>query len=124
EFEFLPQDALGTRMKTQLEAGDGSLDIAQFSTSMAPWAAPQLLNINDLITEYGAEDYEWEDVLQPAKDSFTIDGRLIAAPFRHISTIMHYQPDVLSQAGITAAPTTFAELQAAVLAVTEKFGPE
>ncbi|TGT71938.1 MULTISPECIES: sugar ABC transporter substrate-binding protein [unclassified Mesorhizobium] len=124
EFEFLPYDALATRIKTQLDARDGSLDVAQFDTVMVNWAAPQLADFNQLIKEYGAEGYNWDDFLPAAKDAFTVDGKVVAAPYRFLSTILHYRPDLLEAAGITAAPRTFEEFQNAATAVTEKFGGE
>ena len=52
----------------------------------------------------------------------TVDGKLIAIPYRYASWILHYQSEVLSQAGINKPPQNFAELQDAAIAITKAGG--
>ena len=122
EFAFLPMDALATRLKTQLN--DGSIDVGQFNNVMANWAAPDMADHEKLAAEYAGADYRWDDILASSKNLFTIGGKLVGVPYRFITYIMHYRPDLLEQVGIGSAPKTIAEYQKAGIAITEKFGPE
>lgn len=124
QFEFLPMDALAARLKTQLGSSDGSIDVGWFNSGNVNPLAPDLADHEALFKEFGApDDYDWDDFFPSSKQCFTVGGRLVGIPFRYSTYILMFQPEVLSQAGITQAPTTFEEYRQAALAITEKFGP-
>ena len=124
EFEWLPQDALAARLKTQSGSSAG-IDVAWINTGNANTMAAGMADFGALMTEHGLpDDFDLDDILPASLSGYHIGGRQIAMPFRYTTYLMHYQPDVLSQAGITSAPRTFADYRAAALAVTDKFGPD
>ncbi len=125
QFEWLPMDALAARQKTQMSSRDGSIDVAWFNTGNVNGMAQDLADHEALLAEFGADDdYEWDDIFDSSKQGYTVGGRLVGVPFRFTTYLLHYQPEVLAAAGITQAPSTFAEYRDAGLAVTEKFGPD
>lgn len=125
QFEWLPIDALAARLKTQMSSNDGSIDVAWFNTGNVNAMAPDLADHEALFTEFGApDDYDWADVFDASKQGYTVGGRLVGVPFRFTTYLLHYQPEILAAAGITKAPSTFAEYRDAGLAITEKFGPD
>lgn len=125
EFEWLPLDALAARLKTQAGSVDAGIDVAWFPTSQSNGLASLMTDIGAMINEHGLpDDYDLDDVMPAAMSGYNIAGRQIAIPFRYTTYLMHYQPDVLEQAGITSVPTTFAQYREAGLAVTDKFQPE
>lgn len=125
EFEWLPQDALAARLKTQAGSSDGGIDVAWINTGNANTMSSMMTDFGALMSEHGTpDDFDLDDVLPAAMSGYRIGGRQIGMPFRYTTYLMHYQKDVLEQAGITSAPATFAEYRNAGLAVTEKFGPD
>lgn len=125
EFEWLPMDALAARLKTQANSSDGGIDVAWLNTGNANTMSDMMTDFGALESEHGLpDDFDIADILPAARSGYHINGRQIAMPFRYTTYLMHYQPEVLAQAGITTAPTTFAEYRNAGLAVTEKFGPD
>ncbi|CAH1651512.1 ABC transporter substrate-binding protein [Chelatococcus asaccharovorans] len=125
QFEWLPIDALAARLKTQLSASDGGIDVAWFNTGNVNAMASGLADHTALFKEFGAPDgYDFEDIFLSSRLGYTVGGRLVGIPFRYTTYIQHYQPDILEKAGISKAPSTFADYRQAGLAVTEKFGPE
>lgn len=125
EFEWLPQDALAARLKTQAGSAGGGIDVAWINTGNANTMSGMMTDFGALMQQHGTpDDFDLDDVLPAAMSGYNIGGRQIGMPFRYTTYLMHYQPEVLEQAGITSAPTTFAEYRNAGLAVTEKFGPD
>lgn len=125
EFSFLPVDALAARLKAQLGARDGGIDVAQFSNAVSNWAAPNLADHDALFKEFGApDDYNFGDITDSAKSLFTVGGKLVGIPYRFTTWLFHYQPKILEAAGISEAPATFDDLVKAAVAVTKKFGPD
>ena len=123
DFTFLPLDALAARLKAQLTIGSTDIDVAQFSADYG-WIGPYMADHDKLAEKVGMKDseYNWKDFFPAALRAFTVDGKLIAIPYRYASLILHYQPDVLSKAGINRAPQIFSELQDAAIAVTTAGG--
>jgi multiple sugar transport system substrate-binding protein len=124
EFAFLPVDPLAARLKAQLGSNDASSDVVQLSTAMTNWAAPHLADHKALIQEYGVpDDYDFEGIMEGSRNAYVLDGKQAAIPYRFTTWILHYQPQVLEEAGISKAPRSYQEVQDAAIAVTEKFGP-
>ncbi len=125
EFEWLPQDALAARLKTQAGSTDSGIDVAWINTGNANTMSGMMTDFGALMEQLGTpDDFDLDDVLPAAISGYRIGGRLIGMPFRYATQIMHYQPESLEQAGITSVPGTFAEFRNAALAITEKFGPD
>jgi multiple sugar transport system substrate-binding protein len=50
------------------------------------------------------------DVFPGLLDGYRVGGRLVAIPFRHASSGLHYNEELLAERGITAPPTTIEEM--------------
>ncbi|MDB5527369.1 MAG: Carbohydrate transporter substrate-binding protein family [Devosia sp.] len=119
EFTMLPVDAWRARLKAELSAGSTGIDIAMLSVQMSGWMAPHLLDHNEVaakITERDP-DFDWGDFLEGGKKAGTYEGKLVGIPYRLTAQILHYQKELLAQAGFAQAPQTFAEFAKAALAV-------
>lgn len=57
-------------------------------------------------------------------DTGVIDGRVYAVPWYVETRLPYYRRDLLAQAGIAAPPATWAEWQAAMVAIKRVVGPE
>lgn len=102
------------------------------NTRISTQQAPDILNIDTFA------DYVADDLLVPAEDytsaglkdkiipSFwnanELDGTVWALPILASCRAMFCNMDLLAEAGITAAPTTWEEVDAACKAVKDKFG--
>jgi ABC-type glycerol-3-phosphate transport system substrate-binding protein len=124
EFEWLPQDAAATRIRTQAGSRDGGIDVAAISVSHVMPLSPVMADYDAMFAEYGVPDgYDMDDIFPVALSNFAVTGKRVAMPYRFTTLITHYRRDLLEEAGITKAPGTFEEYRAAGVAVTEKFGP-
>jgi ABC-type glycerol-3-phosphate transport system substrate-binding protein len=119
EFTMLPVDAWRARLKAELGAGSGGIDIAQWSVGMAGWMSPHVLDHEEVVAKIAARDpaFDWADFLTGTKRAATYDGKLSGIPYRITTGILHYQKPVLEGAGIARAPDTFEEFLKAALAV-------
>jgi ABC-type glycerol-3-phosphate transport system substrate-binding protein len=111
EFTLLQVDAWRARLKAELSAGSTGIDIAQWSVQMAGWMAPYLPDHAPLVAQMEARDpdFAWNDFLGGSKQAASYDGRLIGIPYRITTGILHYQKQLLQQAGFAQPPGTFAE---------------
>jgi multiple sugar transport system substrate-binding protein len=118
DFTLLPVDPWNARLKAELGAGSGDIDIVQWSVGMAGWISPHMLDHEALAGEIMAKDptWNWPDFLSGSKRAATYDGKMAGIPYRITTGIMHYQKALLDQAGITQLPQTFAELEKAAIA--------
>jgi multiple sugar transport system substrate-binding protein len=118
DFTLLPVDPWTARLKAELGAGSGDIDIVQWSVGMAGWISPHMLDHEALAGEIMAKDptWNWPDFLAGSKRAATYDGKMVGIPYRITTGIMHYQKALLDQAGITQLPQTFAELEKAAIA--------
>jgi multiple sugar transport system substrate-binding protein len=125
EFNMLPIDALSAKLRAELNAGSPNIDILQWNPAMTGWLSPHLEDHAKLLREVGAKhpDYDWDDVMPSVQGMATYDGKLQGIPFRVTAPVLHYQKQVLEQAGFAAPPKTFAELRAIAAATTAAGAP-
>jgi multiple sugar transport system substrate-binding protein len=126
DFTLLPGDALSARLKAELFTGSSGIDIVQWTASMAGWLSPHMSDHEQLLaTSAGRHpDFDWDDFLPAVRALSTYDGKLCGIPYRVTMGILHYQKALLAQVGITKAPESFAELQAAAIATTKSGAPD
>lgn len=126
EYNLLPYDALGARLRAELDSGSSGIDIVQWTPQMKGWLAPHLEDHEALLAKAADKnpDYDWSDFLPAAKNLASSDGRLIGIPYRVTVAVIHYQKYLLDQVGITKPPGTFAELQEAAIATTKAGAPD
>lgn len=61
-----------------------------------------------------------EDIAdEPTLETFTIDGKILALPYANDYRIAYYNKDHFEQAGITEAPETWADVEAAMKAIKD-----
>jgi multiple sugar transport system substrate-binding protein len=125
EFTLLPIDALVARLKAELSAGEGGIDIVQWDASMAGWVARHMQDHTELLHKAASKhaDFDWADFLPAVQNMATYEGKLSGIPYRVTTGILFYQKKLLDQAGINKVPTNFAELLAAAEATTKQGAP-
>lgn len=122
EFIQLPSDALVARFRSELTAQSDGIDIAQFGASWVSWIHPHIETATDLMASADnpyADDFDWDDFTDTARQIGRYEDRQLGIPYRLTQGILHYQPEVLSEAGFDAPPTTWDEMLRTALAVTE-----
>jgi ABC-type glycerol-3-phosphate transport system substrate-binding protein len=121
DFTLLPGDAETVRLKSELSAGSGAIDVVQWNPNMAGWIARHMQDHQKLLAAAASRqpDFDWADFLPAAQAMATYDGKLAGIPYRVVTDILHYQKPVLQQAGIAKPPETFAEFQAVAQATTK-----
>jgi multiple sugar transport system substrate-binding protein len=124
DFTLLPIDALVARLKAELSAGEGGIDIVQWDASMAGWVSRHMQDHGKLLSDAVSKhpDYDWADFLPAVQDMATYDGKLSGIPYRVTTGILFYQRQLLEQAGVKP-PTDFAELLTAAQATTKQGAP-
>src|SRR5690606_7910503 len=112
-----PTDQLRERAVIEFVGGTGQFDVATLQDAwMNEELAAFLEPLQDRLAAVGA-DYQSSDLIRSLIDVNTVDGDLLAIPFRGGTTMLYYRADHLAEAGV-AVPTTLEELQAAAIALT------
>lgn len=112
-----PTDQLRERAVIEYVSGTGRFDVATLQDSwMNPEVASFLEPLNERFQGTGA-DYAPDDIIQSLVDVNTVDGNLVAIPFRGGTTMLYYRKDYLEEAGVEP-PTTIAELGEAARELT------
>ena len=109
DYQLQPWDSIAQKLPTAIISGSGP-DLATPDYNVATiqqYVANGLaLPLDDLVPQVG------QGVLpQAVIDSFSVDGKLYAAPANYATLLLYYNKDLLSKAGIAAPPKTMAELQ-------------
>jgi len=109
DYQLQPWDSIAQKLPTAIASGAGP-DLATPDYNVATiqqYVANGLaLPLDDLIPQVGA------GVLpQAVIDSFSVDGKLYAAPANYATLLLYYNKDLLKAAGIAAPPKTMTELQ-------------
>ena len=112
-----PTDQLRERAVIEYVGGTGQFDVATLQDAwMNEEIAAFLEPLQDRLAATDA-DYQASDLIQSLIDVNTVDGNLLAVPFRGGTTMLYYRTDHLAEAGV-AVPTTLEELRAAAIALT------
>ena len=112
-----PTDQLRERAVIEYVGGTGQFDVA---TLQDAWMNEEIAAFLEPLQErLAASDatYQTGDLIQSLIDVNTVDGDLLAVPFRGGTTMLYYRADHLAEAGV-AVPTTLDELRSAAIALT------
>ena len=112
-----PTDQLRERAVIEYVGGTGRFDVA---TLQDAWMNPEVASFLEPLDERIAnapDAYAPDDLVSSLVDIDTVDGNLIAVPFRGGTTMLYYRRDLLEAAGVEP-PTTIDELYAAAEALT------
>jgi multiple sugar transport system substrate-binding protein len=125
EFTVLPDDALMARLKSALSAQSSDIDLLQMNTTWVSWMSPHVDDHRDMIkaasNKYSAA-FGWDDIPESVHKMATWDGKLCGVPYRVTMGILHYQPEVLKQAGFDKPPANWDEFLKTAQAVTQAGG--
>jgi ABC-type glycerol-3-phosphate transport system substrate-binding protein len=122
EFTALPDDALIARLKAEFSAESSSIDITQFGATWVSWCAPHMEDATKLLanaTGKYAENFGLDDISKAVQKIGIYDGKLCGIPYRVTMGLLHYQPEVLKQAGFDHPPATWDELRDCAVAITK-----
>ena len=120
EFILLPIDALHARLRAELTAGTGGIDVAQWISYWGGWIGPHMEDHADLMQKASgpsSDNYDWDDFIQPTKDLASYE--LLGIPYRAIVTVLHYQRSVLRAAGADLPPENWDQLLQTAIAATK-----
>jgi len=113
-----PTDQLRERAVIEYVGGTGTFDVATLQDAwMNEEIAAFLEPLQDRLAAAPTE-YRSDDLIRSLVDVNTVDGKLLAMPFRGGTTMLYYRADHLEAAGVSV-PTTLAELRAAAEALTQ-----
>ena len=100
-----PTDQLRERAVIEYVGGTGQFDVATLQDAwMNDEIAMFLEPLQDRLAASSA-DYQVDDLIQSLIDVNTVDGNLLAVPFRGGTTMLYYRADHLAEAGVEV-PTT------------------
>jgi multiple sugar transport system substrate-binding protein len=105
-------------------AGGVTPDLMQGGAIFVPQFAYRdwILPLNDYIETAG--EWNWEDFMPSTREDVTIDGQVLAVPYRLDVRTPWYREDILAEVGYTAPPATWAELREIAKAATIREGDE
>jgi len=102
-------------------AGGVTPDLFQGGAVWAPQMAKRgwSLPLDDFIA--GADpDWNWDDWFPALQDDATIDGKVVAVPYRFDIRSLWYRQDDLAEAGFDSPPTNWEELRETAIATTQR----
>lgn len=111
---FLPTDALKTKLRAELSAGQAPYDVIIWTGEWRGWIEAYLEDHRKMLPKF-----EWDDVPEPARTFASGKGKQLGVPYRFTVMMLHYQKKLLEEAGFGKPPETFAELQKAAEACTK-----
>jgi multiple sugar transport system substrate-binding protein len=105
-------------------AGGVTPDLMQGGAIFVPQFAYRdwILPLNDFVDASG--DWNWEDFMPSTREDVTINGQVLAVPYRLDVRTPWYREDILAEVGYTAPPATWAEMREVAKAATVRNGDE
>jgi multiple sugar transport system substrate-binding protein len=100
---------LQERLFREASLGETSVDVGFLLNTQA---VPRATTLFEPLDEYLQRDpiEDWNDVFEGLRDGMRVGGRLVAVPFRHASSGLHYNEAILAERGFTKPPATIEEL--------------
>lgn len=100
-FQVMEEGDLRSAVTADVASGAGQYDVVTIGAYETPqWGANGwLVDLTPALQSDSA--YDVNDILPPVRDALTNDGKLYAVPFYGESSILMYNKDVLSKAGVT-----------------------
>ena len=125
EATILPVDALNTRLRSELMAGGGGIDVVQWTAQWRGWIHRFLEDHRKLMASAGdlTPDWTWDDFIEPALEMSRYDSAQLGVPYRGVVSVLHYQPALLEQVGFKEPPQTFDQLRDTTIALTKAGAP-
>ena len=127
EFTLLPIDPLNARLRSELTAATGGIDIVQWTNIWGGWLKPYMEDHAEWIAKASgpsSANFDWADFLPATQKMATYDGKLLGIPYRTTMDVLQYQKPLLADAGITAPPENWDEFLKAAVALTKAGAPD
>jgi ABC-type glycerol-3-phosphate transport system substrate-binding protein len=127
EFNLLPIDALNARLKSELTAGSGTIDIVQWTAIWAGWLTPYMEDHRPWLQKASgpsSANFNFDDILPANQKMATYNDKLLGVPYRTTMNVLHFQKPVLEAVGIGAGPATWDDLLKAAVATTKAGAPD
>ena len=134
DFNRLPANAGKLKVEAQY-VGDYDEGLNKLRTALIGGRGPHIVQITDIgqramvdsdaivpLQDFIDHDPQFPlaQILPPIRRYYEIKGRLYSLPFATSNPILYYNVDAFQKAGIQHAPTTYAELEADALKLTDK----
>lgn len=108
-------DTMAEKIQVALDSGTTPDVITELTSRVARYArADQLTDV----TSWFDDSMPASDFLESSLEAVSVNDSVYAVPFRHDSSVVIYNADLLAAAGYTDAPQTWDELVAAAEALT------
>ena len=106
-------------------AGGVTPDVFQGGAVWAPQMAKRgwSLPLDDFIAS-ASEGWDWDDYFPALQDDVTIEGQVVAVPYRMDVRSFWYRDDQLAEAGFDTPPTNWEELEEVAVACTQRDGDQ
>lgn len=99
-FQVMEEGDLRSAVTADVANAAGQYDVVTVGAYEVPqWGANGWLT--DLTGPLSQGDYDVNDILPPVRQALSVDGKQFAAPFYGESSILMYNKDILSKAGVT-----------------------
>jgi multiple sugar transport system substrate-binding protein len=119
----LPWSAAHEKLLTAF-AGDSTPDAGQLGNTWIPeFVALHALAPLDAVIA-GSQQIDRHDYFPGIWDTNIVDGKLYGVPWYVDTRILFYRRDLLAQAGFSAPPRSWAELQQMLAAIKQSAGPD
>ncbi|MBL8698355.1 MAG: extracellular solute-binding protein [Alphaproteobacteria bacterium] len=100
---------LWERVQRETSLREGAIDVAfLLNTQITPRAATLFESLDPYMAKAALEDPA--DIFPGLMSGFRVGGQLVAVPFRHASSGMHYNEEILAERGFSGPPKTVEEL--------------
>jgi arabinogalactan oligomer/maltooligosaccharide transport system substrate-binding protein len=119
-YQSVPFGEAQNKFKTAAEAGEGAPDILRAEVA---WV-PEFAAAGHLYALDGTDVLEDNDFLETPLSSDVYEGKTYGVPQVTDTLGLMYNKELFAKAGITEAPTTWAEVEAAAKALKQKAGVE
>lgn len=100
---------LWERVQRETSLREGAIDVAfLLNTQITPRAATLFESLDPFMAKASVEDPA--DIFPGLMSGFRVGGQLVAVPFRHASSGMHYNEEILAERGFSGPPKTVEEM--------------
>lgn len=100
---------LQERLFREASLGETSVDVGFLLNTQAVPRAARLFEALDPWMERAPIE-AWDDVFPGLRDGMKVHGQTLAIPFRHATTGLHYNEEILAERGFHAPPASIEEL--------------
>jgi len=100
---------LQERLFREASLGETSVDVGFLLNTQA---VPRTANLFEALDDYQKRDpiEDFDDIFPGLREGMRVQGKLISIPFRHATSGLHYNEEILAERGFAKGPTSMEEL--------------